>query len=288
MRIMITGGNGQLGREWNDYLREINASFSSYSSARLDITNPAEVEKTLNAERPDVLINCAAYTKVDLAETEAKKAMLTNAEAVKQLAETCAKLSIKLVHYSTDYIFKGSADDRIKFPDGYLETHPPEPQNMYGRSKLKGEEAIRHSGCEYLIIRVSWLCGRYGQNFVKTMLRLARERDQLAIVNDQFGSPTYATNVVENTFRLLELGEEGEFHVSSAGLITWYDFAGEIFRQAELSANIKPVSSSEFAAKAKRPAFSLLNTSKIARLPGITIQNWKTGLTHLLNQINED
>lgn len=288
MKILITGGNGQLGREWSEFLQQKQTGFSAYSSTQLDITNTAEVEEKLGAERPDVLINCAAYTKVDQAEVESEKAILINAEAVKNLAEICARSGIKLVHYSTDYIFEGNQDDRRKYPDGYTETHSPGPQNIYGLSKLKGEEAIRKSGCEYLIIRISWLCGRYGQNFVTTMLRLAQERDELSIVDDQYGSPTFAANVVENTYRLLELGEKGEFHVSSAGMATWYDFAREIFRQANVSVAAKPVSSSEFAAKAKRPAFSLLNTSKIARLPGINIQNWKTGLNHLLKQINED
>lgn len=288
MKILITGSNGQLGREWSEFLQQKQAGFSAYSSTQLDITNTTVVEEKLSAERPDVLINCAAYTKVDQAEVESEKAMLINAEAVKNLAETCARFGIKLVHYSTDYIFEGSAADRETYPAGYPENHRPAPQNVYGHSKLKGEEAIRDSGCEHLIIRVSWLCGKYGHNFVKTMLRLSQERDELSIVDDQYGSPTFAANVVENTYRLLELGEKGEFHVSSAGMATWFDFAREIFRQANVSAATKPVSSSEFAAKAKRPAFSLLNTSKIASLPGINIQNWKTGLNHLLKQINED
>lgn len=288
MRFLITGGNGQLGREWQDFLQNQQADFETLSSGDLDISDKAAVEKKLRSFQPDVLINCAAYTKVDQAEEERDKAMDINGTAVEELAQICSSLKIKLVHYSTDYIFAGKTEDREILPDGYPEDHPPAPENVYGESKLKGEEGMQKSGCEYLLIRVSWLCGRYGNNFVKTMLRLSKNHDELKVVNDQFGCPTFTENVVLNTFELLKLGEEGIFHISSAGEITWYDFAKEIFRQRDIPIKVNPVNSNEFPARARRPAYSLLDTQKIDNLPGISIIDWKTGLEKLLNQLNEN
>ncbi|MEX0609180.1 MAG: dTDP-4-dehydrorhamnose reductase [Balneolaceae bacterium] len=285
MRFLITGGNGQLGREWGDFLTSQKADFEAFSSSDLDITNKEEVEKKLTSFKPDVLINCAAYTKVDMAEDEEEQAFLVNAKAVDLLAEICAANNIKLVHYSTDYVFAGTKEDHQVLEDGYPEDHEKNPVNVYGASKLAGETAILKSGCDFLLIRVSWLCGQYGHNFVKTMLNLAETRDALNVVNDQFGSPTFAENVVENTFHLLQEKQSGIFHLSSLGKATWYDFASEIFQQKKMDISVHPVDSSQFPTKATRPAFSLLSTKKIANIPGVSLVHWKTGLTKLLKQI---
>ncbi|MEX0719520.1 MAG: dTDP-4-dehydrorhamnose reductase [Balneolaceae bacterium] len=285
MRFLITGGSGQLGREWSDFLADAGADFEALSSSELDITSQKKVEKKLASVKPDVLINCAAYTNVDQSEDEPEKAFLVNAKAVELLADECASREIKLLHYSTDYIFSGSEADHQMLEHGYPETHPTNPVNIYGASKLAGEKAVQNSGCDYLLIRVSWLCGQYGNNFVKTMLRLAEERDELKVVNDQFGSPTFAYNVVENSFQLLKDKKSGIFNLSSLGKITWYDFAKEIFHQKKKKMMVHPVSSSQFPTKATRPSFSLLSTKKIANIPGASIIEWKTGLTELLKQI---
>ena len=285
MRILITGGSGQLGREWVSYLNRKEVEFISLPSADLDVTDHDDTNRVLNNLRPDLIINCAAYTKVDQAEDEPEKAFRVNGEAVENLAKYCAKKKIKIVHFSTDYVFPGTEEDMQKFPEGYPEDHPTKPINVYGSSKLTGEKAILESGCDYLLIRVSWLCGNYGNNFVKTMLKLAEDRDELKVVNDQFGCPTFAKNVVENCWQLIEGKEEGVFHLTSKGKITWYDFASEIFKQAGVDINLQPVDSFAFPTKAKRPAFSLLSTKKIANISGVSLIDWEEGLKSMLAEL---
>lgn len=285
MRILITGGSGQLGREWVSYLNRKEVEFISLPSADLDVTDHADTNRVLNNLRPDLIINCAAYTKVDQAEEEPEKAFLVNGEAVENLAKYCAQKKIKIVHFSTDYVFPGTEEDMEKLPAGYPEDHPTKPINVYGSSKLAGEKAIQHSGCDYLLIRVSWLCGKYGNNFVKTMLRLAEDRDELKVVNDQFGCPSFAKNVVENCWRLIESKEEGVFHLTSKGKISWYDFASEIFKQAGVDISLVPVDSSAFPTKAIRPAFSLLSTKKIANISGVSLIDWEEGLKSMLAEL---
>ena len=285
MRILITGGSGQLGREWVSYLNRKEVEFISLPSADLDVTDHDDTNRVLNNLRPDLIINCAAYTKVDQAEDEPEKAFRVNGEAVENLAKYCAKKKIKIVHFSTDYVFPGTEEDMQKFPEGYPEDHPTKPINVYGSSKLAGEKAILESGCDYLLIRVSWLCGNYGNNFVKTMLKLAEDRDELKVVNDQFGCPTFAKNVVENCWQLIEGKEEGVFHLTSKGKITWYDFASEIFKQAGVDINLQPVDSFAFPTKAKRPAFSLLSTKKIANISGVSLIDWEEGLKSMLAEL---
>ena len=285
MRILITGGNGQLGREWVEYLNRKEVEFISLPSADLDITDHADTNRVLKNLRPNLIINCAAYTKVDQAEDEQEKALAVNGKAVQNLAEYCASQNVKLIHYSTDYVFPGSVEDAESLPNGYPEDYQTNPINAYGESKLAGEEAIKESGCEYLLIRVSWLCGKYGHNFVKTMLRLAEDRDELKVVNDQLGCPTFTKNVVENCWQLIENKERGVFHLASKGKITWYDFASEIFKQAGVEINLEPVDSSEFPTKAKRPAFSLLSTEKIGNISGVSLIDWKEGLKSMLAEL---
>lgn len=285
MRVLITGGGGQLGKEWEDFCVANNIEFKSSNSAELNIADPNLIERVVHAFNPTVLINCAAYTKVDLAEDEKERAFLINGEGVKNLAQICQKRNIKLIHYSTDYIFSGTDADRELFVDGFPEEHEPKPINVYGASKLEGEMAIKSSGCDYLILRVSWLCGKYGHNFVKTMLKLAETKEELSIVNDQFGSPTFAENVVVNTWALVQARQSGVFNISSSGLCTWFDFASEIFAQKNISIKLNAVNSEAFPTKAKRPAFSKLSTKKMSKIEGSNIESWKIGLQKLLKQL---
>jgi dTDP-4-dehydrorhamnose reductase len=182
-------------------------------------------------------------------------------------------------------VFPGTEEDHQKYPKGYSEDHPTNPINTYGESKLAGEQAVRESGCEFIIMRVAWLCGKHGSNFVKTMLKMGKEREEVSVVNDQFGCPSFAHNVVYNCWKLVVEHKLGTYHLCSEGKISWHEFAKEIFEQMEIPVNLKPVSSSEFPAKAKRPAFSLLNTQKISNIPGVTIIDWKEGLTNLLAEL---
>lgn len=285
MRILITGGNGQLGSEWVRYLNKQGVEFIALPSSDLDITDYEDVRRVLSNLKPDRIINCAAYTNVDQAEDEQEKAFAVNEGGVRNLGDYCASKGIKLIHFSTDYVFPGTEEDYEKYPEGYTEDHPTNPINTYGESKLAGEKAIEISGCDYLIIRVSWLCGKYGNNFVKTMLRLASERDQLSVVHDQYGCPTFTQNVVENGWVLLENNISGTYHMTSKGKITWYDFAKEIFTQSKTDVKLEPVSSTEFPVKAKRPSFSLLSTRKIANIPDISLIDWKKGLINLLAEL---
>ncbi|MEQ9280822.1 MAG: dTDP-4-dehydrorhamnose reductase [Balneola sp.] len=285
MKLLITGAGGQLGREWIDFCKDHGVSYNSFSSTELDITDDDKVDKIIADVAPDVLINCAAYTKVDDAEENKQTALKINAESVKELADVCKRHNVKLVHYSTDYVFSGSISDKENNPEGYKEEDSTDPVNAYGYSKLKGEEAIKDSGCEFLLLRVSWLCGQYGYNFVKTMLKIGSERDELNVVNDQFGSPTFADQVVEQTFKLLQQNKTGLYHLSSEGITTWYHFSKEIFKQKGINVNVNPVSSAEFPTKAKRPFFSKLSNQKISNVDGVLILDWKAGLQRLLKQL---
>lgn len=288
MKVALLGASGQLGREWQARFRDESDSggnFLTYTSSQLDITDQKRVGDELRSQNPDIIINCAAYTDVDGAEDHREKAHKVNAEAVAGLAELSAELDCMLVHYSTDYVFPGAPDDRTRFPDGYPEDHPTNPINYYGKTKLQGEEAIRASGCPHLIIRVAWLCGAFGSNFVKTMLQLGRERDRLEVVNDQWGSPTFAENVVFNSWQLLKAGQYGTFHITSHGLITWYDFARAVFETAGVDVEMEPVSSDHFPTVAKRPRFSKLSTEKLRAVSAASIEDWTDGLERLLHQL---
>lgn len=291
MKIILLGASGQLGHEWQYFFSRKTKGqviLLPYTSTQLDITNFGELDNEIAEQQPDIIINCAAYTDVDKAEKEKKKAKLINTDAVGHLAEECEKHSIKLVHYSTDYIFPGRERDREKFPDGYPEDHPADPINKYGLTKWEGEEAIRESGCRHLIIRTTWLCGRYGNNFVKTMLKYGRERGELQVVDDQWGSPGFADEVVENNFKLIEEEAEGTYHLTSKGLTNWADFAKTIFDYSGIEVSVKSIPSEAYPTEAERPKFSKLNTSKAEKVAGVTITNWQDGLKRLLRQLENN
>lgn len=283
MKYLVTGANGQLGSEWVRFLKSEGSTFKAYGSRQMDITDPERVDKVLRAIRPDVVINCAAYTKVDEAEDEKEKAFLVNRTGVQNLAEYCSESGCKLVHYSTDYVFPGDREDEQKYPDGYPEMGVKRPVNVYGASKREGEIVLENSAVDYLLIRVSWLCGPGGNNFVNAMLRLAEERPVLSVVDDQKGSPSFTFDVVEKTETLLEAGKKGIYHISSTGPVSWADFAEEIFRQSGLTTPVKKIPSSQYPTKARRPFFSYLSGAKIAKA-GLKKLDWKAGLSELLEK----
>ena len=290
MKFLITGSTGQLGKEWTRYLQKesIESNFAAYGSKDLDITNYNQVKERLEAQNPDVVINCAAYTNVDLAEDEPERAEAINAEAVANLANCCREHAIKLVHYSTDYVFPGYPSDRKLFPNGYPADQQAEPINQYGTSKHHGEIAVRKHCDDYLLLRVAWLCGVYGQNFVTKMLQLSKQHDTLKVVNDQWGSPTFTSNVVDNTVALLESGRRGTYHINCDGVITWYELAQKVFAYTQTEITLKPVSSTEFASNASRPAFSKLDTQKLQGVEGSRIIAWSDGLRQMLKSLNEN
>jgi dTDP-4-dehydrorhamnose reductase len=282
MRYLIFGAGGQLGQEWCHRLREEGVPHQALGSADCDITKPDEVADFLDLVKPETVVNCAAYTKVDKAESEPERAFLVNGMAVGRLAKACADRKIRLIHYSTDYVFQGSREDASRFREGYPEDHEPAPIGVYGASKADGERRFLDSGVDGLLIRVAWLCGRHGPNFVKTMLRLAGERPELRVVADQRGSPSFTDNVVANSLYLDGLGLGGTWHVASTGLTTWHGLASEALSVKGFDTPVIPITTEDYPTPALRPAFSKLSVRKLEELPGTRVEDWRVGLARML------
>ena len=280
---LVLGAAGQLGKDWVLALDQAGVDVYGLSRKELDITRTEDVKRAVEEIRPDVIINCAAYTKVDQAEVDTERAEAINIHAPGILGRVAAAAGILLVHYSTDYVFPGLEEHRSHYPDGYPESFPPDPVNAYGSTKWLGEQQIRAFGGNHLIIRVSWLCGRYGSNFISTMLRLAGERDRLRVVNDQYGCPTFTEAVVHNTRALIENSIRGTIHLSSAGVTTWHDFAREIFRLSGTRVALEPIPTTEFPTPANRPKWSRLDIRQLAGVPGTRILPWQEELERFLS-----
>lgn len=271
-QVLVTGANGQLGKS----IKRISPNFKGLKFvftdvADLDITNSEEVNTFFESNALDYCINCAAYTAVDKAEEEVEKAYLINATAVKNLAEACQKTGAVLIHISTDFVFDGTK----RTP--YTEEDMPNPLSVYGKSKLKGEEHVQESCDRHFIVRTSWLYSEYGNNFVKKMLRLAETRKQISVVNDQIGSPTYAGDLAEFILKVIssESTAYGLYHYSNLGAISWYDFAVEIFRQHQKNVHVVPIPTRAYPTLANRPAFSVMDLSRVKIIFGSTIPLWK-------------
>lgn len=287
LNILVTGADGQLGRS----LRRLGAvSPNNYiytDVAELDITDEAAVGACVRANRIDVVVNCAAYTNVERAEEDEAAADRLNCLAVKNLAQAAAAADATLIHVSTDYVFDGSASTP------YAEDSPAAPLGAYGRTKLAGERAVEASGCKYLILRTAWLYSEYGNNFLKTMLRLTGEKERLNVVFDQIGTPTYAGDLALMIFSIIEggyyAGREGTYHFSDEGVCSWYDFAVEIARAAGRDkCRIQPCRSAEFPTKAARPAYSVLDKTKIKRTFGIEIPHWRESMLYCLHRLEKE
>ena len=279
MRIAIVGAAGQLGTALQACLR---GEIVPLTHAEIEITDSRRVDTALAAARPDCVINCAAYNFVDRAEDEPDAAFAVNAEGPRNLARWCAAANAVLVHVSTDYVF-GSDIDRI-LP--YSEHDVPGPQSVYAASKLEGEQFVRADLKRYFIVRT---CGLYGSassegkgNFVKTMLRLAKERKELSIVDDQHCTPSYAVDVAAAIARLIETDHYGLYHATNVGATTWYKFARQIFHLAKIDIKVRPISSSEYPQKAKRPSYSVLDCGKLAAVIGGPLPAWQDALGRYL------
>lgn len=274
MNVLITGASGQLGSEIFQELKNSSHTFFFENSKGLDITNSSEVNAYINKNSIDFIINCAAYTAVDKAEEDKVNAMNVNAIGVENLTNAL-KGKGRMIHVSTDYVFKGNGNVPFK------ENDEVNPVNFYGFSKQKGEEVFLSSGIEGIIIRVSWLYSCYGNNFVKTMLRLGKEKDSISVVSDQFGSPTYAKDLAKLCISLLDKDLENNskiYHYSNKGTISWYDFASEIMKVANLSCEVNQIATKDYPTLAKRPSFSVMDTSKIEKDFNIEIPFWKDSL----------
>lgn len=285
-RILITGSNGQLGSEFQCIAGNYqNHKFTFTDIEELDITDNEAVHSFFQENSFDFCVNCAGYTAVDQAEDEPEKAFLLNADAVENLAKICESNHIRFIHISTDYVFDGKA----KHP--YKEDDPVEPQSVYGFSKLKGEKAVLKYSSQAIIIRTAWLCSQFGKNFAKTMLRLGAEKPELRVVDDQIGSPTFAFDLAKAILEMIQKPQQPEsneiFHYSSMGNISWFIFAKEIMAMAGLDCKIIPVKTSEYPTKAKRPAYSVLDKSKIIHNYGIEIPEWKFSLLKLIESLKK-
>ncbi len=284
--ILITGANGQLGLTFKNIQKKYtNYNFFFAEKAILDITNLEKIEKYLIKNQIDAIINCAAYTQVDKAEDEIELADKINYTAVRYLAELAKKHSIILAHISTDYVFDGTS----KNP--YTETDKTNPQNCYGKTKLKGEEAIQEiNPVNSIIIRTSWLYSEFGNNFVKTICRISKDKDKIQVVSDQVGSPTYAKDLAEAILTIIpKLKNKNTeiVHFSNEGSCSWFTFAEEIIKISNIACVVEPIKSTKFKTKAKRPTYSLLNTNKIQNTFDINIPNWKISLKKCLIKMHE-
>ena len=289
MKILVLGSKGQLGQCLNDQLALTEHEVLYTSRGQIDIADFEETNTQILKISPDIVINATAYTAVDKAEEEYEAADLINHYAVANIASTCTQLDCWLIHISTDYVFDGNSD----VP--YKEDSPTNPQGVYGNSKLKGEEAIKASDCKYLIIRTAWVYSEYGNNFLRTMLRLGADRDALSIVGDQIGCPTYAQDIAKSIVSILFFLDakslsSGIYHYCGDEPCSWYDFARNIFLEAKIQelktpSYIKSIPTTDYLTSAIRPAYSVLDCSKIESTFKVTRSNWRDSIKIVIDRL---
>ena len=286
-KILITGANGQLGWE----LGQLAATYPAFEfvlvdRSQLDLSFPETFEKIIQTIAPDCIVNTAAYTAVDKSETEKELSYTVNATAVQALASICKNLAIPFITYSTDYVFDGEATQP------YTISTKVDPVNFYGSTKAAGEKMAMEANEDTIIIRTSWVFSSHGNNFVKTMMRLMKERAQLNIVADQKGRPTYAKDLAIATMQMIEAMNAGKsikgvYHFANQGETTWYDFAAKIKAIAGLTCEVQPIETKDFPTPAKRPAYSVLDTSKIEHDLAIDIRHWEEALKDCMNHLSK-
>ena len=291
MVVLVTGANGQLGQSIQFIANQYpNIQFIYTDYQELDITNFESCHTVFAKYKPQFCINTAAYTAVDKAESEAEKAHLINAVGPENLAKVCKEYNTILLHISTDFIFDGTSSS-LSMTNGYKETDIPNPQSVYGKTKLDGELAVQKNWEKHFIIRTSWVYSQFANNFMKTMLRLASERDSLSVVNDQIGTPTYAVDLAETLVTIIQSSiihhpsSFGIYNFSNEGQCSWYDFAAAIFHQKGISIDLQPIPTSAYPTPAKRPAFSVLDKTKVKNTFNIEIKEWQTSLSECLNHV---
>jgi len=281
MKVVVTGRGGQLASEF-EKLKGEDLKWTFLSAEDLDITNEVSVRSFFENKQVDFIINCAAYTAVDKAEDDIESAYAVNEKGVKHLIEGCKTTNAKFIHYSTDYVFDGESSEP------YTEHHKVDPQSIYGKSKLAGEELLKKERTvNSIIIRTAWVYSNFGHNFVKTMLRLGKEKSELGVVADQIGSPTFAQDLAKDTLKIIEdtnykWKTADIFHYSNEGSCSWYDFANQIFTYAGIDVKLNSLSTEEFPTRAIRPEFSLLNKTKFKKTFKVEINDWETSLENML------
>jgi dTDP-4-dehydrorhamnose reductase len=289
MVVLVTGSAGQLGQSLQFIAPNYpEIQFVFLSSSELDIANLENCQQVFSKHNPSYCINAAAYTAVDKAESEPEKAHLINAIGAKNLAQVCKEYNTILLHVSTDFVFDGTLSTRAQ-SRGYTEEDTPNPTGVYGQTKLDGEIEIQKTWEKHFIVRTSWVYSQFGTNFMKTMLRLASERDTISVVNDQIGTPTNAVDLAEVLIKIilkthssqLATRNYGIYNFSNEGQCSWYDFAKEIFEINKKSINLIAISTSDFPTQAKRPKYSVLDKSKIIKVFGLLILDWQTSLKEI-------
>jgi dTDP-4-dehydrorhamnose reductase len=274
LKVLLTGCNGQVGWELERSLAPLG-QVTATDLATLDLADADATRRAVRAAKPDVIVNAAAYTAVDKAESERDLAHAINATAVGVLAEETKRLGALLVHYSTDYVFDGTKGTP------YVEDDAPNPVNVYGASKLAGERAAQASGCAYLILRTSWVYGPRGSNFMLTMLRLARERPELQVVDDQIGAPTSSLAIARATAQLLRRGAGGLYHLTAAGAVSWCGFARAILARAGIATPVRAIRTEDYPTPAKRPRNSRLDCSRLRKDFDLALAPWEDQLSEV-------
>ncbi|MDA2651556.1 dTDP-4-dehydrorhamnose reductase [Bacillus cereus] len=279
MKVLVTGAQGQLGQDVVSLLKEQTWEVFGFGREELNITDEKQVSEKVLLIQPDIIIHTAAYTQVDQAESDEEAAFKVNAEGTKYLAQAAEAVGAKFCYVSTDYVFDGTKDTPYKADD------QTNPQTVYGKSKLVGEQYTQEYCSKSYIVRTSWVFGLYGNNFVKTMLRLAEENKELGIVHDQVGSPTYTTDLARFIISLVQTDKYGVYHGSNSGVCSWYEFAKEIFKQSNIEIVVNPLKTEDFPRPAARPKYSVLNKGMIEENGFESLQNWKEALKDFLKKL---
>ena len=269
MKVLVTGVNGQLGYDVVKELKKRKHQAVGVDRERMDLTSTEQIKECIESVNPEAIIHCAAYTAVDKAEDEEELCRRVNAIATKEIAEYAKVLDIPMIYISTDYVFDGTKDGE------YTEEDMPNPINVYGKTKYEGEVYIQELLDKYYIVRISWVFGKNGNNFIDTMLRLAKGRDKLNVINDQVGSPTYTKDLARLLIDMIETDKYGIYHATNEGYCTWYEFAKEIFSIANVDIYVNPISTSQYQTKAKRPMNSKISKQKLTDNNFRILRNWK-------------
>lgn len=282
MKILVTGVKGQLGHDVVNELTKRDIEAVGVDIEEMDITDPVSVDRVIKETAPDAVIHCAAYTAVDAAEENEELCRKVNANGPQNIANVCKELDIKMIQISTDYVFGGEGTRFWKPEDAC------EPQSVYGRTKYQGELAVRNTLEKYFIVRIAWVFGINGKNFVKTMLNLAKTHDTIRVVNDQFGSPTYTYDLARLLADMVVTDKYGVYHATNEGICSWYEFACAIFQEAGISVNVVPVTTAEYAAKAKRPANSRMDNNKLTENGFEKLPAWQDALARYVALLTEN
>ena len=282
MKVFVTGVRGQLGYDVVNELEKRGLEAIGVDIQEMDITDADSVNNVIEEASPDAVIHCAAYTAVDAAEDNVEICRRVNAEGTQNIANVCKRLDIPMIYISTDYVFDGQGE-RPWLPDDERA-----PLNVYGQTKYEGELAVLNTLDKYFIVRIAWVFGLNGKNFVKTMLNLGKTRDHLTVVNDQFGSPTYTYDLARLLVDMILTDKYGIYHATNEGICTWYEFACEIFRQAGISVDVAPVTADQYPAKAKRPSNSRMSKDKLEENGFERLPSWQDALGRYLKEISEN